>query len=84
MERTDPIADWRNVDIIEEYANGVVHPVTKETLTKYNKVIECDDLREVWMQAMCVELGRLAQGYKDTKGTNTVEFMSHDEIANIP
>lgn len=25
-------------------------------------------------KAMCIELGRLAQGYGDTKGTNTVEF----------
>ena len=33
---------------------------------------------------MATELGRLAQGYKDTKGTNTIEFMSHDEIAAIP
>ena len=33
---------------------------------------------------MAKELGRLAQGYKDTKGTNTVEFMDHDEIAKIP
>ncbi len=32
---------------------------------------------------MCVELGRLAQGYKDTKGTNTVKFMTLEEIAKI-
>ena len=66
------------------FANGVVHPITKETLTKYNKVIECEELRDVWMKAMCIELGRLSQGYKTTNGTNTVEFMSHEEIANIP
>ena len=33
---------------------------------------------------MCIELGRIAQGYKDTEGTNTVKFMNLDEIANIP
>ena len=33
---------------------------------------------------MCVELGRLAQGYKDTKGTETVKFMSWKEINQIP
>ena len=27
---------------------------------------------------MCVELGRLTQGFKDTQGTNTCEFMSID------
>ena len=33
---------------------------------------------------MAKELGRLVQGWKETKGTNTIEFMSHDEIAKIP
>ena len=33
---------------------------------------------------MAKELGRLAQGYGDTKGTSTVQFMSHEEIAKIP
>ena len=32
---------------------------------------------------MCIELGCIAQGYKDTEGTNTVKFMNLDEIANI-
>ena len=33
---------------------------------------------------MCRELGRLAQGYGDVEGTDTVRFMSLDEIKNIP
>ena len=33
---------------------------------------------------MYIELGRLANGYEDTKGTNTFKFMSLDEIHNIP
>ena len=33
---------------------------------------------------MCRELGRLAQGYADVEGTNTVRFMDLDEIKNIP
>ena len=36
------------------------------------------------MNAMAKELGRLAQGYKDTKGTNTIEFMDLNKIASIP
>ena len=36
------------------------------------------------MTAMCIELGRITQGYKVTKGTNTVKFMNLEEIANIP
>ena len=33
---------------------------------------------------MSKELGRLTQGYKDTKGTDTVEFIDLAEIAGIP
>ena len=47
---------------IEEYANGVVHPVTKETITKYKTLIKDPLLKDKWTKAMCVELGRLAQG----------------------
>ena len=36
------------------------------------------------MKAMCVKLGRLVQGYQDTKGTETVKFMTLEEIARIP
>ena len=41
-------------------------------------------LCNIWMKAMCVELGSLAQGYGDTKGTDTINFMLLDEIPNIP
>ena len=33
---------------------------------------------------MCVELGRLAQGDQDIPVTNTIKFMTHEEIKNIP
>ena len=74
---------------LEEYCNGVVHPITKETLTNYKKVIQCPELRDVWMKAMCKELGNIAQGYSDgekinEKGTNTVRFLTHEEIKAIP
>ena len=48
---------------IEQLVNGLVHPVTKETITKYNKLIPDTLLRDDWMLAMCKELGILAQGY---------------------
>jgi hypothetical protein len=65
--------------------NGVVHPVTRETITKYAKLIADPILRDVWMAAMAKELYRLAAGRVGvTKGTNTIHFLSHDEIRNIP
>ena len=33
---------------------------------------------------MCVKLGRLTQGFGNTQGTNTCEFMSINKIRNIP
>lgn len=69
---------------LEHFANGVIHPVTKEAITNYKKLINDPITREIWMKAMTKELGRLAQVWGNAKGTNTIEFMSHDKIAKIP
>ena len=62
----------------------MVRPITNKTITKYHKLIDEPLLREVWMKAMCVELGRLVQVYKDTKGAETVKFITWQEINQIP
>ena len=62
----------------------MVHPIKNKTITKYHKLIDEPLLREVLMKEMCVELGRLAQGYKDTKVTEKVKFMTWNEINQIP
>ena len=69
---------------IEEVANGVVHPVTNKTITKYKKIIADPLLRETWSKAMAKELGRLAQGFGDTERTDTIRFMDLESIKNIP
>ena len=33
---------------------------------------------------MFIELGILSNGYKDTKGTQTIHYMTHEEIKCIP
>ena len=65
-------------------ANGVVHPITQETITKYEKLAQDPIMQDTWKKAMCKELGRLAQGFGTTKGTDTVFFMTIDEIKRIP
>ena len=37
-----------------------------------------------YYEVMSVELGYLAQGYGNTKGTDTINFIALDEIPNIP
>jgi hypothetical protein len=76
---TGPLID------IEEYCYGVVHPVTKETITHYRKLIKDPLLKELWLKAMSKELHRLAQGYTGvTKGTNTIFYLLHADICKIP
>ena len=41
---------------IKESCNGVVHPVTKETITKYKTMIEEPLLHADWMKVMYIEL----------------------------
>ena len=63
--------------------NGVVYPTMKETIIKYQKLIDEPFLRNVWVKTMYKELGCLAQGYKDVKGTDTIRFIERDEITTI-
>ena len=64
---------------LKELCNGVVHPVTNKTITKYQKLIEDPLFWDEW-EAMCKELGRLAQRYGEMPGTNTIGFPTHEEI----
>ena len=36
------------------------------------------ELTNLWMQEMSKETRRLSQGYKNTKGTKTMNFMTHN------
>jgi hypothetical protein len=41
---------------IEEYCCGVVHPITKETITQYRKLMKEPLLKDLWTKAMSKEL----------------------------
>lgn len=70
----------------EHFAMPVVHPVTGETIDKYDKLARDPLLQETWTTAFGKELGGLAQGDNKTgaAGTNTIFFMNHEEIKMIP
>ncbi len=71
---------------IEHFAAGVVHPIMKEVITDYRKLMNDSATRKIWTTAFGKELGGLAQGDNKTKepGSDTLVFLTHDEIANIP
>ena len=69
---------------IEEMCNRVVHPIVQETITEYQKLANDSLLQKVWTKAMAKEVECLAQGFGDTKGTETIHFLTHDDIRLIP
>jgi hypothetical protein len=69
---------------LKQMACGIVHPITKETITKYNKLANDPITKYIWQKEMYKELGRLAQGFGKVTGTNTVLFMSKQDIRTIP
>jgi hypothetical protein len=69
---------------MNHYANAVVDPTTGKILS-YDDLLKDPTTRDTWSNAMTKELARLAQGLDGiTEGTNTIFYMSHDEIRNIP
>jgi hypothetical protein len=66
---------------IEEHCFGVVHPITKQRITQYKKLQHGPHLKDLWVPAFSKEVHHLAQGKPGvTKATNTIFFLSHNEI----
>jgi hypothetical protein len=78
------LSDAEDQRLLEHYANAVIDPKTGRTLS-YEDLVKDPKTRDLWSKAMTKELARLAQGIEGlTEGTNTVVYMTHDEIHNIP
>ena len=79
-------SQWKGPIIdIKELCFGVMHPITKETITQYKKLQHDPNLKVIWVPAMSKEIHRLAQGKEGiTNGANTIFFLSHKEIRLIP
>jgi hypothetical protein len=70
----------------EHFCALVTHPVTGETITKYNKLIADPITRQVWSRAFGKEFGNLVQGdnVTNTPGTDSIFVMTHEQIRRIP
>jgi hypothetical protein len=54
-------------------------------MSYYDQLMKDPLTKAIWVRAMTTELARLAQGMDGiTEGTNTVFYLSHEEIENIP
>ena len=47
---------------------------------EYRDLMKKPDLKELWERSLATELGRLAQGIRNIKGTNTIYFIPKSEI----
>ena len=60
-----PTESNKNLDVnIEHFCAPVVHPITKETITSYNKLIKNPVLKPTWTTQLGKDFGNLAQGNK--------------------
>jgi hypothetical protein len=66
------------------FAGAVIDPTTGKSLT-YDQLVRDDATKQIWEKAMTKELARLGQGLEGlTVGTDTIHYMNHAEINNIP
>ena len=61
------------------FAAAITNESTGEPM-EYRDLIKKPDLRELWQRSLANELGRLAQGIRDIKGTNTIHFILKSDI----
>jgi hypothetical protein len=59
-------------------AYKAIHPDTGQDV-EYPELLRSSD-GLLWEECRAEEAGRLAQGYKQAKGTNTIHFICHDQL----
>ena len=57
----------------KDFCGKAINPDTKE-LAEHRELLKCSTGSE-WETGFCNEIGRLFQGYKDIKGTDTCRFI---------
>ena len=70
------MSEWAYKDL---FAGAVIDEVTGESL-EYRDLIKNDKYRDIWATSLANEFGRLAQGIRDIKGTNTIFFIPKEDI----
>ena len=63
----------------EFFAGAVIDEDIGKAL-EYRDLIKKDKYRDIWSTSLENELGRLSQGIRNVKGTNTILFISKSEI----
>jgi hypothetical protein len=69
----------------EHFACPMVHPVTGETISSYEKLMNDPAMTETWQTVFGKDFGGILQGDNKTgqKGMNTMFVMSHNKIRHV-
>ncbi len=69
----------------EHSACPMVHPVTRETISSYKRLMNDPAMAEMWQTAFGKDFGGMLQGNNKTgqKGTNAMFVMSHNKIRHV-
>lgn len=70
---------------LKEVCNGVVHPITEETITKYMKLMNDSNLKYQWVPVILKNSNTLPRGNSvSPRKVLTPSFFSHDKSRCIP
>ena len=68
--------EWAYADL---FAGSIIDNVTGESM-EYRNLIKSDKHRAIWEHSLANEIGRVAQGIRNIKGTETIFFIPKSEI----
>ena len=74
-----PILDRHPSKALQTNHLNAVYDPTSQMYLEYRKLIQTN-ASKIWKKAFAKEIGRLAQGYKETKGTDTIFFIPKAKI----
>jgi hypothetical protein len=86
---TDPLAKYRQLAMqqielqqlgIPHHLCAVVDPSTTGASMEYRHLIRNPQTKTIWEHSCANEFGRLAQGIRDIKGTDTIRFIRKSHI----
>ena len=63
----------------DHFAGAIIDGITGESL-EYRDLIKDEKRRIIWERSLSNEIGCLAQGIRDVKGTNTIFFIPKADI----
>ncbi len=65
----------------QAFIGAIIDNATSQTL-EYCHFLKMHKYHNIWKHSFANELGRLAQGIRGVKGTNTIKFIMHYDMPN--